>query len=267
MNQLYTFHGINDKVGTTMIAQSVAETIAELFSDLKVLFVAMNGRPSLDFYNGAACYIDALKSRLEGGILSPAEVESFCSSSRNLYLLGGIDNEDDERYYHPKLAKSFLETAQQAFDITLVDCGNRLDNGLAFGALSLQSERFLILRQTESSLARWEKRRSVYEKLNIRPRAFIVNMYLDRDIYPLDYVANRLNLDMGVFNKVCSSIEGRRAEVEKKTLKTLDSCFKKDLNRLVDVLLARTPFESIPRKRSSLWKSFISKDILQKTQV
>jgi hypothetical protein len=249
-----------------MISQSIAEIAAELFSDMKVLFVAMNGRPSLDYFNGTAGYIDALKSRLEGGLLSGPELESFCSNTRNLFLLGGIENEDEERYYHPELAASLLEISKQIFDLVIVDCGNRLDNGLAFGALTQRSECYLIMSQTESSLARWEKRRSVYRMLGIRPNAFILNMYNGRDIYPLDYVANRLSLETGVFQKVRCSSEGRRAEVEKKTLKSLDLQFKKDVKRLTEIILTRTVLGAASRKRSSVWRSFISKDTWQKTE-
>jgi hypothetical protein len=263
MSYVYLFHGIDDKVGTTMLTLSVAEALADTYSDRKILYIALNGRSSLDYSRECGHNIDALKSRLESRILMASELDSVCGNIKNLFLLGGVENEDEERFFQPELAEFIIETAMKAFDVILVDSGNRLDNGLAFGALSFDAMRYFVLTQTENCLARWEKRKAVYEKLRIHPNAFILNKYTDKDIYHIDYVKTRLNLDRD-FHRVRLSREGRRAEIEKKTLRYLDAAFKKDINKFTDLMVENMKVSFTPHVRRRGWRSFISNGIWQK---
>src|SRR5665647_1130568 len=49
MDKLFSFHGIDHKVGVTMIAQSVAELIANERKDLKILLITLNGRKNAGY--------------------------------------------------------------------------------------------------------------------------------------------------------------------------------------------------------------------------
>ncbi|MDR0423994.1 MAG: hypothetical protein LBH39_00795 [Clostridiales Family XIII bacterium] len=258
MSDLYIFHGIDSKVGTTMISQSVAELMAEAFPEKKVIFMALNGRESTDFVREDTEYIDTLKSRLESRMLAENELAAHCRNIRNMFVLGGICNEDEERYYQPELASHLIDVAAGQFDIIVIDSGNRLDNGLAFGALRLSGDKFFIMTQQESILARWEKRKPVYERLGILPSGYILNRYMDKDIYPLDYIAKRLEMDKGKFHKVSFSGSGRRAEIERKTLMANPGdAFPSDIARFVKRALGidLDGIGGIKRKRR--WKNFI----------
>ena len=49
MENIVAFHGADHKAGVTMVAQSVAQIIAESNPDIRVLFAALNGRKSCEF--------------------------------------------------------------------------------------------------------------------------------------------------------------------------------------------------------------------------
>jgi hypothetical protein len=258
MSELYVFHGIDNKVGTTMISQSVAEILADAFPGKQVAFMALNGRVSMEYVREGAEPIDNLKSRLESRMLAEDELAAHCRRAKNLSILGGVCNEDDERYYHPDMAAYLIEVADKSFDIVVIDSGNRLDNGLAFGALSSVADRFFIMTQQETMLARWEKRKSVYERLDIMPKAYILNNYMEKDVYPLEYIAKRLGADRGKFHKVSLSHGGREAEIERKTLwVSSNSPFSADMIRFTESIIRVAPGQLSKQKRKKLWRSFI----------
>ncbi|MDR2132366.1 MAG: hypothetical protein LBP30_03360 [Clostridiales Family XIII bacterium] len=258
MSEYFIFHGIDHKVGTTMVALSVAEALAERLPEKKVLFLALNGRESAEYVRAGAESVDALKSRLESRLLGEEELIAHCFCAKNLYALGGIANEEDERYYMPEAASFLLDVAGRAFDFVVADGGNRLDNGLAFGALLYDANRFLVLTQQETALARWEKRKALYERLCVMPKAYVLNNYVEKDIYPADYVARRFEEERERFHCVRFVQGGRRAEIERKTLwASAADGFADDIAALAGALTGETADAFAARKRRRRWKSFI----------
>jgi hypothetical protein len=241
-----------------MVALSAAEAVAERSPEKKVLFLALNGRESTEYVREGAESIDALKSRLESGLLGEEELIAHCLRAKNLYVLGGVANEEEERYYMPEAATFLMDVAGRSFDLIVTDSGNRLDNGLAFGALSYDANRFLVLTQQETALARWEKRKALYERLGVMPKAYILNNYIEKDIYPADYVARRFAEEERRFHCVRFVQGGRQAEIERKTLwASAADGFTDDIAALVDTLVGEDAGGPAPRKRRRRWKSFI----------
>jgi hypothetical protein len=258
MSEYFIFHGIDSKVGTTMIALSVAEAVAEKLPERKILFLALNGRESTEYVKERTEGIAALKSRLESRLLGEDELAAHCPRVKNLSVLGGVVNEEEERYYMPESAVCLMDVAGRVFDTVIVDAGNRLDNGLAFGALSYDTNRFLVLTQQETALSRWEKRKPMYERLGIMPKAYILNNYIEKDIYPADYVARRFAEERRQFHCVRFVRDGRRAEIERKTLRTSASeTFPDDIANLADAVTGAESGDTAARKRRIRWKSFI----------
>jgi hypothetical protein len=257
MSEYYIFHGVDNKVGTTMTALSVAEAAAEKLPDRKVAFLAMNGRESTEYAREGAESVDALKSRLESRLLGEEELTERCLRVKNLFMLGGVANEEEERYYTPESASCLLDVAGRAFDVIVVDSGNRLDNGLAFGALLYDTNRFLVLTQQETALSRWERRRALYEKLCVAPKAYILNNYIEKDVYPADYVARRLAEERR-FHCLRFTRDGRQAEIERKTLwASASEGFADDVADLASAIIDDYPAEPAARRRRKRWKSFI----------
>jgi hypothetical protein len=241
-----------------MVALSVAEAAAESLPEKRVLFLALNGRESTEYVREGAESIDALKSRLESRLLGEEELLAHCLRIKNLSVLGGIAGEEEERYYMPEAASFLLDVAGRAFDLVVTDGGNRLDNGLAFGALLYDANRFLVLTQQETALTRWEKRKVLYERLGVMPKSYILNNYIEKDIYPADYVARRFAEERQRFHCVRFAQGGRQAEIERKTLwASAAEGFADDIASLAGALTGTDAGGSAPRKRRRRWKSFI----------
>lgn len=258
MNSLTVFHGVDHKVGTTMISQSVAELIAECRPELKVLWISLQGREGTEYIQEVGESIEGLKLYLDSKVFTADEVLQKCGTGKNLYLLGGVSAITEERYYFPHTASYLLTQVEQAFDVIIADSGNNVDNGLSVGALELGGQNFLVLTQQESMLKRYEKLRRFYRELHLRFDRYAVNKYRPDDPYDLDYIEKRLELDEEQIYKIQECSQARRAEMEYQTLIAYrNEKYLSDLRLIANEILKRQELPSIERQRKSRWKDFM----------
>lgn len=258
IHNLFTFHGADHKVGTTMVSQSVAETISAHHPNLKILFIGMNGRESSEYFMETPVSIDVMKFHIDNRMVDGGDFLKTCTHKGNFYIMAGISNETEARYYHPDMAKYLLEEAAPEFDLVIADCGNELDNGLAVGALAQSEEIFLIAAQQESALRRYERNRKVLEELGIGISKYIVNKYFEQDPYSISYIANRLEVEKDRVMRICSAGYSRQAESDCKTLLEFkNEDYQRDVAVLANEILKKNGFAEIQRQRKSRWKSFI----------
>lgn len=258
LHNLFSFHGADHKVGTTMIAQSVAEIISVSHPNVKILFIAMNGRESTEYIREAPVSIDSMKFHIDNKMISGEDFLKTCTHKGNFYIMAGITTETEERYYHPEMAKYLLEEVAPEFDLVIADCGNELDNGLAVGTLSVSEEVFLVATQQESVIRRYEKNRMVLNDLGIEISVFIINKYYEQDPYGLPYLASRLEFEKEKFLKVETGSYSRQAEIDGKTLlEYKNEAYRLDIIAIANDILNKNGFTEIKRQRKSRWKSFI----------
>ncbi len=218
MGRIYAFHGAEHRVGTTMLAQSVAEMIAANSRGTSVLLVSLNNRRSTDYVREEVSPIDDFRARLESGISIDRELISSIGGSGELYMISGPVSELDERSYMPEAVTNLISTAGNQFDVIIEDTGSELDNGLAFGGLRTAGMRFLTLTPSESSVRRYELNRALYAEAGIEFEAIVVNRYSPQEIYDLKYLSDRLKADRRAVYKVADAPYGLRAEMEYRTL-------------------------------------------------
>lgn len=258
INNLFVFHGVDHKVGTTMVAQSVAEMITSQNKNLKVLFISLNGRESTEYVREAPITIDAIKMHIDNKMISCPD---FLRSSKyfdNFHILAGISNEIEERYYYPETARYLLETVTPEFDVVITDSGNEIDNGLAIGALTISKNIYLILTQQESILRRFERLKGIYEELGISFNTFVINKYYDQDPYSIEYIADRIQIEKGCILRVESTGYSRQAEIDYKTLiEYKNDKYTRDIINISNNILNKSGFSEIKRQRKKKWKSFI----------
>ena len=258
INNVVVFHGVDHKVGTTMIAQSVAEMIANENKSLKILFISLNERESTEYVREAPISIDHLKMHIDNKMINSADFLKSCKHSDNFYMMAGVSNEIEERYYYPDTSRYLLETVTPEFDITIVDSGNEIDNGLAVGALTISWEIFLVITQQESILRRYERLKGIYEELGINISTYVVNKYYDQDPYNLDYIIDRLQIDKRFISKVESTGYSRQAEIDYRTLiEYKNEKYIRDVTEITNCILKKSGFSEIKRQRKNKWKSFI----------
>lgn len=254
MSKVIVFHGADHKVGTTMIAQSTAELLSR--SDNKVIYLGLNARASTDYLHRDIESIDYIKDRIDSEVLTPSDLLSLSTEVNGYYALGGICDESNQRGYMPKTAEILINIAKQQFDILIVDAGNELDNGLALGALQAGDENVFLLTQRETALSRWEKRKFLYDKLDIKFSLYIINKYEEKDLYSKNYIIKRIKLNSDQALSINKSGSGEIAEIEHKSMVELqDDLFTNDMK----VLISALGFGSVELKKEKKkkWRNFI----------
>lgn len=258
LHNLFSFHGADHKVGTTMISQSVAEIISSNHPNLQILLIAMNGRESTEYIRESPVGIDSMKFHIDNKMITGEDFLKTCTHKGNFYIMGGISNETEGRYYHPEMAKYLLEEVAPEFDLVIADCGNELDNGLVVGTLSASEEVFLVASQQESVIRRYEKNRKIFDDLGIGIYEFIINKYYEQDPFGLPYIASRLEIEKEKFLKVETAGYSRQAEIDYKTLlEYKNEEYLQDIIAVANDILNKNGFLEIQRQRKSRWKSFI----------
>lgn len=241
-----------------MTAQSAAEIISFYHPNLKILLTAMNGRESSEYVRELPVSIDSMKFHIDNKMVSTDDFLKTCTHKGSFYIMAGISNETEARYYHPGMAGYFLEEVAPEFDLIIADAGNELDNGLAVGALSLSEEVFLVITQQESALRRYEKNRRLLDDLGVGIGAFVINKYCEQDPYGLPYLSDRLETGKEKIFKVDSAGWSRQAEIDNKTLlEYKNETYTLDIIALANYILNKIGIAEIQRQRKSRWKSFI----------
>ncbi|WP_027398256.1 hypothetical protein [Anaerovorax odorimutans] len=258
MNNFFVFHGIDHKVGTTMISQSVAEYISNNYDDLKVLFMTLNGRESTEYIKDIPETIEGIKIHIDNKMLRIEDFKRACKITDSLYILAGITNELEKRYYYPDTVSYLLSAVASYFEVIIIDSGNEIDNGLAVGSLSSTDNKFLIITQNESTLKRWERMKPIYNKLEIYFNRFIVNKFDNKDPFSLNYIMQRFELLKPNMLKVERTDYDRQAEMDYKTLlEYRNEKYNHDIEELSNIILTKIGKPIKKKQRKNIWRSFI----------
>ena len=257
MSNIHVFHGADGKTGTTMITQSVAELIASNYKDIKVMMIAMHGRPGTEYVDQVGESIEGVKLYLSNRLLDSQKLIEDCRKTDNFYMLGGVKSIGQVRSYHPNMAAYLLESIESKFDLILVDGGNDIENGLTVGALEYMGEKYCVITQQESILRRYESVKPIYEELGITFSLYIVNRYNDGDACDLYYIGERLSLDQRELMKVEASGYGRQAEWDHRTLLAYkNEGYFRDIHSIANRVLLQAQIDPIHMGRKKKWSLF-----------
>ncbi|OEF99450.1 hypothetical protein BHF71_09060 [Vulcanibacillus modesticaldus] len=234
---IITFFGADSKVGTTMIAQSTAEMLANR-TDLKIGLLFLNGNPSTNYLMvKRKTGLDYIKIKLINNILKPEEMIESCYKSReNLYVLPGIDYLLDVRYYHPENVERLIQLANEKFNLVIIDAGSNIDSGLAIAALNATKYKYLVTTQQEITRKNFERlENQIFKRLQIESGEFmlVVNKYLkSRHIYSASQIADLYKMMLATYIPHLEFL-GWQAEYDHKTLLNYDN---EDYNRQIEQL-------------------------------
>lgn len=258
MSKVVVFHGIDHKVGTTLLVQSVAEWIAKEQKQLSVMMISMNARKSTEYVGEVTESIENFRLQIDNRMLSANQIMKLCQWKSNLYLMSGIGSQLDHRSYHPDHADYLLRVLEDQVDLILIDSGNEIDHGLAVGALAHSQNRFLILTQQESMLRRYEQLYDLYQELSIQFSGFIINKFQTGDPYHLSYIQKRTGIPASLMKTITYTEYYRRAEMEYRSLVSYqDAKLQADLAALSKEVMAAARVPAQEKKRKLLWKNFI----------
>ena len=214
---ILSFHGGDNKTGTTQLSQTTAFMWGKLNKDKKVLMVSLNKKKSSEFISESCLSIETYRNIDEDSIFEKYRIFDNC------YFMAGPLLEWQERRYYPKDSLEILERAKNHFHLIVCDTGSDISSGLAIGALTMSDYNILVLTQEEETLLRWESLRDIYKKLNVDFTVTIINKYKFDHPALKDYIGNRLSLK-GEIITVPYLKAGYKAALQKQTF--LDSSYK-----------------------------------------
>jgi len=252
---LCVIHGSDSKVGTTMLAQSIAEMIAEHRQDLSVIMIALHGRSGTDYLNEPAVTLDNIRTVIEGRMLSGEELRKLCVWKKNLHILGGFGSAGLSRGYFPEMADHLLSICKESFDFVITDSGNEMDCGLAVGALRQDAHKILVLTQHETAISRYEAISDIFDRLDIRFSEILINKYQDTDPYDVNYIAKRLNVSHSMINTIAYAEKHRKAESDHLSLLHYGNRqYCRDIDRIAVCLLRKLyPDERDVKRKGMRW--------------
>jgi MinD-like ATPase involved in chromosome partitioning or flagellar assembly len=256
MKNVFAFHGVDHKCGTSMICQSVAERIAEEFPGITILVVHTEGRSGIDYSIGTEESMDRIKPYLEEGILDVDEVFTKSKWKDNLYMVAGSSQMDSAHSFHPDMSDCFLTSMKPRFDLILCDSGSEIEHGLALGSLFSADGVFIVVIPGESALRRYEALSSLYQKLELNILGYIINCFNTQAPYNKAYLKDRLNLPEELSFTVQEAAQGRQAEAEGHTLLYYRNIqYGKDITSIANRILNHAGFDQLRERKKTLWKN------------
>jgi len=235
MTKIIAFHGFDHKVGTTQIAQCVSERIAALNPKLDVLLVLSDGGQGCDYCQQVAENFVQIRPYIAQSILNGDVLKARAKCKDNLYIVGGNETPEFSDLYTFDLAEKFLENMRDYFDLIIVDSGSDINIDCCVASVVAADRRYLVLRQCESALRRFEWKKTFFDKFDLSIDGYIMNCFNPRSLYEMDYISERLLVDEDRFILIRDCGYGLKSEFERKSLLELrpTKAFVKDIDKIV----------------------------------
>ncbi len=177
MKHVIGFFGGDSQVGTTMIAQSLAEFLAD--QGCKVLLILGSGNYG-DAYlrNNPGHSIDDLKAGIRSGKVDTEELMQSLQQKKNLWVLPGVRNPLTAKYFPENTYDVLLKNGKSCFDYAIIDGGCDYQLGITISALNYCDSRYFVITQQAKSLARYGLyQRQIFQPLGIEGK-MIINKYV-----------------------------------------------------------------------------------------
>ena len=233
MSRKIAFIGGDSQVGTTMVAQAVAEEISSRRG--RVLFVQASGKFGDDYFNNRdGRTIDGIRANLINGHLDKYELGQNLAEEGDLYILPAVKNYAAAASYTESVMEPLVQAASD-FETVIFDCGDDMRSGLALSAAMVCSERYVVVTQQEKTLRRFRcLREQALDVLGLAGK-LIINKYItDFSLLSEKEIERMLNMESA--GKIPYIEYGWQAEIERKTLMGAMK-FNRSVKDLTSVLL------------------------------
>jgi len=177
VKKIIGFFGGDSQVGTTMIAQSLAEFLAD--HGCKVLLILGSGNYG-DTYlkNNPTNSIDDLKADIRSGKVDTEELMQSLQQKKTLWILPGVRNPLMAKYFPENTYDILLEEGKSHFDYVIIDGGGDYQLGITISALNYCDRKYFVITQQAKSLARYSLyRQQIFMPLGIEGK-LIINKYI-----------------------------------------------------------------------------------------
>lgn len=256
MRKVIVFFGGDSQVGTSMIARSLAEELANRGG--KVLFVLSSGKLDKEIKSQNSASIDNLKAGICSQSLKESDINMNIVHVGNLDFIPGVKNPYMVKYFPENTINVLSQNLKEKYDFMIIDGGDNPDIGLNISALVDSDDVYFVVTQREKTLRRFNYiRENVLNPLDVTGK-IIINMYMK----------GKALYSEGEIEKICKMerilqipfIEyGWEVEMEGKTLMGYER-FKRQIKSLADNYIDGEERNN-KWKITSRWKSFHWKHI------
>ncbi|QUI21259.1 hypothetical protein HZI73_02715 [Vallitalea pronyensis] len=251
---IMTFFGSDTKVGTTQIAQSVAEKIVSK-SHAKVCLLYLDGEAGTDYIQVNCRHnIDTIKIKLVSGLATVEEIFDVSEKIKdNLYVIEGSTSILYRKEYQPEHIMHLLSVLSVACDLVIVDAGSYMDRAMPIAALTATHHRYLVTTQQAVSLRRYLSKKPILERLSLDDFQVIVNKHIaDGSLMTTYDIAKTYGHPL--LGKIEFSKYALQAENDKKALiHYKDRIFNKDMDTIVDTIMGQLNIKGNNTSKKRKW--------------
>ncbi len=252
MCKVITFFGGDSQVGTSMIAQSVGETLAR--NNYKTLLLLASCQYGNDYIkeNIELSFDDI---RFDNETLSlQYNIERAIYDYNKLDIIQCSNNMIAIRYYGEVELKKVLDSVESKYEYILIDGGHNIQFGLTMASLKLSSMKYFVINQYEKCLRRFiNTLDTILNPLDYKGK-IIVNKYTNSaTLYNQNELLKMIGCDI---EYLIPYIEyGYSAEQDKSTLLN-NAKFSESISNIVSDILESSMknTNNISKKRKGIFK-------------
>ncbi len=215
MATIIGFFGGDSQVGTTMVAWSFAERLAE--KGERVLLIFGSGSDDQAVIRADSGHsIDDLKASLRSGRLEREELFQSLEKKKDLWFLPGTKNSLTAEYFLENTYQVLFDGTLAAFDYVVIDGGSNVQLGLTISALQACSHRYFVLTQQAKAVHRFlQCRQHLLEPLELDGQVIINKYRKDPSLFLKKDVCKMIGTEAVTIPYV---EEGWQAEMERRNL-------------------------------------------------
>lgn len=237
--KVITFFGAEAKVGTTMIAQSVAEELVQ--RGMRVLTVFASSEMFDCYVQGSDTVKAGIDDLIDIGDFDEKDIKHVVSKEGGLSYIKGIMRPlRIKRLLNPKgFFDRLIELTKKDYDYMIIDGGHNYQYPLPVGALLAAEKCFFLLTPKARAFSRFgvlseillvtisgamcEDREIILNKVNGRENAYNINN--TRELFGMEV------------SRIHEAASGSACEVMNQTLSKVSRTFKKEIAQITDRLM------------------------------
>ncbi len=230
--KIVTLIGGDSQVGTTMIAQSLGESLGNYGKRVLLLFAS--GNFGMDYVRQGNGTIDDINTK-EGEKNGNTFVKEAIEHNERISYISGIKRVQDLPFYPIDFVGKVAKDVEEEFDFMIVDGGSNINSPLTISALAFAETRYIVLTQQEKTIRRYRNIRDVLLAPKDLRGEILLNKYKEEEgLYTKEHVEFLLAEDVRVGFSYRE--EGWEKECEKETLMT-NEIFAQEMCALRDLVL------------------------------
>lgn len=244
------FFGVDDKVGTTQVAGSLAQAMS-LMTDKRILLLHLNEKPSDDYVKTQmASSIDDIKIALKHRMITADQLEKDCyPNGKVLEYFGFREVEAADMDMDIEDMEYLIDLGKEFADIILIDAGNRM-NFMALGVLFASTYKVMVTTPFNSARRAYERQKNqIYDKIPLENYFVVTNRAMQDYSDPYSVAKAHGGLNLG---KVDETSKGVEAEEKERYLYSFEES-QPDFEELASGLLKNMGILAEEVKKPSLW--------------